>query len=51
MGVQLGPEMMSYAVATIAPDGKVLTDCVTGEKAAARSIAATPGKAPQDVHR
>lgn len=59
VGIRLTPESFSYSVATLAPDGKLVLDCVTGEKAAAARVAAgeSPGspdpprpKNPRDDH-
>jgi hypothetical protein len=47
VGAKVPDEALSYAIATIGPDGKLTTDCVTGDQAAAaRMQAKTP--APKD---
>jgi hypothetical protein len=56
VGMVLGPESLSYSIATRTADGKIALDCVTGEQAADRIVAgeasnikATPkAKAPLD---
>ena len=39
VGVILGDEALTYMVATIAPEGKVAMDCVTGDPAAGARLA------------
>jgi hypothetical protein len=56
VGMVLGPESLSYSIATRTADGKIALDCVTGGQAADRIVAgeasnikATPkAKAPLD---
>lgn len=48
VGAKLGPETMTYMVVTTAPDGKLATDCVTGEKAANERVTAASPK--QETH-
>ncbi|HEY2018855.1 MAG TPA: hypothetical protein VGH38_35360 [Bryobacteraceae bacterium] len=45
VGARLGPDQLSYAVATVSADGKLSLDCVAGEKAAARKVRPVPSKA------
>jgi hypothetical protein len=42
VGARLGEDSLTYMVVTAAPDGKLAMDCVTGEKAAAARVAASP---------
>jgi len=42
VGVRLGEDSLAYMVVTAAPDGKLATDCVTGDKAAAARVTAGP---------
>jgi hypothetical protein len=37
VGVKLGAESLSYVVVTRSPDGKLSMECVTGDKAAAKT--------------
>jgi len=38
VGVKLGAESLSYVVVTKSPDGKLSMECVTGDKAAAKTV-------------
>ena len=38
VGVRLGDDSLSYTVVTRTPDGKLVEDCVTGEKAASALV-------------
>jgi hypothetical protein len=42
VGARLGEDSLTYMVVTAAPDGKLAMDCVTGEKAAAARVTASP---------
>jgi hypothetical protein len=46
IGIKLGEDSLSYAVATITPDDKVSLDCVAGGQAAAQRIAVKPPAPP-----
>ena len=47
VGIKLGEDTFSYAVATITPEGSVAVDCVSGDQnAAKRVVAAKPAPAP-----
>ena len=56
VGMMLGPESLSYSIATRTVDGKIALDCVTGDQAADRIVAGESGstketpksKAPPD---
>lgn len=56
VGMMLGPESLSYSIATRTADGKIALDCVTGDQAAERIVAGESGstretpksKAPPD---
>jgi hypothetical protein len=39
VGMVLGPESLSYSIATRTADGKIALDCVTGNQAAERMVA------------
>jgi hypothetical protein len=39
VGMMLGPESLSYSIATRTADGKIALDCVTGNQAADRIVA------------
>lgn len=39
VGMVLGPESLSYSIATRTADGKIALDCVTGDQAAERIVA------------
>ena len=43
VGMVLGPESLSYSIATRTPDGKIALDCVTGDQAAERIVAGESG--------
>jgi hypothetical protein len=43
VGMMLGPESLSYSIATRASDGKIALDCVTGDQAAKRIVAGESG--------
>lgn len=45
VGIKLGEDSLSYAVATTTPDGKVAVECVTGKPAAAKPAVAAKPKA------
>jgi hypothetical protein len=46
VGITLPPELFSYAVATITPEGKLTLDCVVGDQTAAGRIAG--GQSPRN---
>lgn len=54
--MMLGPESLSYSIATRTANGKIALDCVTGDQAAERIVAGESGntketpksKAPPD---
>jgi hypothetical protein len=43
VGMLLGPESLSYSIATRTADGKIALDCVTGDQAAERIVAGESG--------
>ena len=43
VGMMLGPESLSYSIATRTADGKIALDCVTGDQAAERIVAGESG--------
>jgi hypothetical protein len=43
VGIVLGPESLSYSIATRTADGKIAMDCVTGDQAANRLVAGESG--------
>jgi hypothetical protein len=43
VGMVLGPESLSYSIATRTADGKIALDCVTGDQAAHRIVAGESG--------
>lgn len=44
VGMMLGPESLSYSIATRTADGKIALDCVTGDQAAERIVAGESSK-------
>jgi hypothetical protein len=43
VGMVLGPESLSYSIATRTADGKIALDCVTGDQAAKRLVSGESG--------
>jgi hypothetical protein len=51
VGMMLGPESLSYSIATRTADGKVVLDCVTGDQTAKRLVtgeSTNPQGTPKD---
>jgi hypothetical protein len=49
VGARLSEDSLTYMVVTAAPDGKLAMDCVTGEKAAAARVTASPVPKAKDT--